>query len=151
MILGLHHAAIAVPSIDKAVAFYCDAVGFEVVMEADIPGGIDVMAQALGISDSEFKVRMIKKGNSCIELFEFAQSEEGEAERAANKLGITHFALVSDDIENDYNNLVEHGVKFNAPLFGGAPARFAYGRDPFGNIFELLENNPGAADAVDFG
>jgi len=150
MILGLHHAAIAVPSIEQAVAFYCDVLGFEVVMEADIPGGIDVMAQALGISDSEFKVRMIKKGNSCIEMFEFGQSEAGEDARPANKLGITHFALVSDDVENDYNNLVDHGVTFNAPLFGAAPSRFAYGRDPFGNIFELLENNPDAADAVDF-
>ena len=151
MILGLHHAAIAVPSIEEALAFYVDVVGFEVVMEADIPGGIDVMAQALGIADSEFKVRMIKKGNSCIEMFEFGKSETGEAARPPNKLGITHFALVSDDIENDYKKLVEAGVTFNAELFGGAPARFAYGRDPFGNLFELLENNPGAADAVDFG
>ncbi len=150
MILGLHHAAIAVASIDDALAFYCDLLGFEVVMNADLPAGIDAMAQALGIDDSEFKVRMIKKGNSCIELFEFGQSQPGDHLRPPNKLGITHIALVSDQIDEDYQQLASNGVTFNAPLFGGAPGRFAYGRDPFGNVIELLEHNPEAADALNF-
>lgn len=150
MILGLHHAAIAVKNIDDALAFYCDLLGFEVVMNADLPSGIDVMAQALGLSDSQFKVRMIKKGNSCIELFEFAQSEAGDADRPANKLGITHIALVSDHIADDYQMLSANGVTFNAALFGAEPGRFAYGRDPFGNIIELLEHNPAAPDALNF-
>jgi hypothetical protein len=38
--------------------------------------------------------------------------------------------------------LEEAGVVFNAPLFGASPSRFAYGRDPFGNVIELLEHNP---------
>ena len=150
MILGLHHAAIAVPSIEQALTFYCDLLGFEVAMQADLPAGIDVMADALGIGDSEFKVRMIKKGNSCIELFEFGQSLPGEEARPPNKIGITHIALVSDAIEEDYQQLADNGVSFNSALFGGAPGRFAYGRDPFGNVIELLENNPDAADAVRF-
>ena len=42
MILGLHHAAIAVPSIEDALAFYSEVLGFEVVMP-DSPSqqGID--------------------------------------------------------------------------------------------------------------
>ena len=36
--------------------------------------------------------------------------------------------------------LEEAGVVFNAPLFGASPSRFAYGRDPFGNVIELLEH-----------
>lgn len=150
MILGLHHAAIAVNNIDDALAFYCDLLGFEVVMNADLPAGIDVMAEALGLSDSQFKVRMIKKGNSCIELFEFAQSKPADDARPANKLGITHIALVSDQIADDYKMLSGNGVVFNAALFGGEPSRFAYGRDPFGNIIELLEHNPAAPDALNF-
>ena len=33
MILGLHHAAMAVPDIQKAVDFYFGVVGFEIVMD----------------------------------------------------------------------------------------------------------------------
>jgi catechol 2,3-dioxygenase-like lactoylglutathione lyase family enzyme len=147
MILGVHHAALAVPDMEKALAFYCEVLGFEIVMQAEVPSGIDVMEQALGTPDSGFKVRMIKKGNSCIELFEFNVSEGGDTRRPANRTGITHIALASDAIAQDYETLVAHEVVFNAPLLGAAPGRFAYGRDPFGNVIELLEHNPDAADA----
>ncbi len=150
MILGVHHAAIAVQDIDSALAFYCDVLGFAVAMEAEIPSEIDVMSEALGIEDSGFKVRMIKKGNSCLELFEFSTAHDGEAQRPVNKLGITHIALASDDIEQDYSVLQQNGVVFNAALLGGPPSRFAYGRDPFGNVIELLEQNPEAAEALSF-
>lgn len=142
MILGVHHAALAVPDMEAALAFYCGSLGFEVVMEAEIPSGIDVMSKSMDIEDSGFKVRMIKKGTSRIELFEFSSAEEGEVNRPVNRIGITHIALTSSDIAEDYVQLTEAGVTFNAELFGAAPGRFAYGRDPFGNVIELLEDRP---------
>ncbi len=143
MILGLHHAALAVENMDAALAFYCDVIGFDVVMEAEIPPGIDAMNQAMDIDDASFKVRMIQKGDSRIELFEFNQSASAEEQRPVNKLGITHIALSSDSVEKDFEYLSANGVKFNAPLFGASPSRFAYGRDPFGNVIELLESTAG--------
>lgn len=150
MILGVHHAALTVPDMAAALAFYCDLLGFEVAMEAELPSGVDVMADALGIEDSAFKVRMIKKGNSCIELFEFKVSETGDSQRPPNRTGITHIALASDAIAGDYEVLSAAGVTFNAALLGVAPTRFAYGRDPFGNVIELLEHNPAAPDSLEF-
>lgn len=142
MILGVHHAALAVPDLEAALAFYCEVIGFEVVMEATVPSGIDVMSEAMGIDDSGFKVRMIKKGTSRIELFEFNSPMEGEQDRPVNRTGITHIGLSSNAIVDDYDRLSANGVAFNAELFGAAPGRFAYGRDPFGNVIELLEHNP---------
>ena len=150
MILGVHHAALAVPDMAAALAFYCDLLGFEVVMEAEVPSGIDVMVEAMGIEDSGFMVRMIRKGNSCIELFEFKVPEAGDPQRPPNRTGITHIALASDSIEEDYERLCAAGVNFNAAPFGAAPSRFAYGRDPFGNVIELLEHNPEAADGLNY-
>jgi len=150
MILGVHHAALAVTDMEAALAFYCGLLGFEVAMEAEVPSGIDLMGEAMGIDDSGFKVRMIKKGNSCIELFEFNVSEHGDTRRPVNRTGITHIALASDNIAEDYEKLAANEVVFNAPLLGAAPSRFAYGRDPFGNVIELLEHNPEAADSLVF-
>jgi catechol 2,3-dioxygenase-like lactoylglutathione lyase family enzyme len=150
MILGVHHPALAVPDVQQALDFYCGVLGFEPVMSADIPSGIAPMNQAFGIDDAGCKVRMIKKGNSCIELFEFNSEEAGDPKRPVNRIGITHFALASDDIEEDYEHLAANGVAFNTPLFGGAPARFAYGRDPFGNVIELLEHAPEAPSGLRF-
>lgn len=145
MILGVHHPALAVPDMKRALDFYCGVLGFRVVMEAELPSGFPPMNEALGLADAGCQVRMLRKGNSCIELFEFAKSEPGTPQRPVNRLGITHLALVTDDYQKDYDHLAAHGVTFNAAPFGGPPQRFAYGRDPFGNVIELLEHAPGAA------
>jgi len=150
MILGVHHPALAVSDVQQALDFYCGVLGFEQVMAADIPSGIAPMNEAFGVDDAGCKVRMIKKGNSCIELFEFNAEEAGDPKRPVNRIGITHFALASDDIEKDYEHLASHGVVFNTPLFGGSAARFAYGRDPFGNVIELLEHAPDAPSGLRF-
>ena len=150
MILGVHHPAIAVPDMAKALDFYCRVLGFEQTMEADIPSGVAPMDEAFGVQDSGCKVRMVKKGNSCIELFEFNSPEEGDSDRPVTKTGITHFALCTDDPEKDFAYLKGEGVEFNSPLFGAAPSRFAYGRDPFGNVIELLEHQPDGASALNF-
>lgn len=141
MILGIHHAAMAVPDIEAALAFYRDLLGFEVVDEVALPPGIAPLAQAFGLPDAGCRVRMLRKGNSFIELFEFDEALPAEPERPVNRAGITHIALASDDIEVDHARLEEAGVVFNAPLFGAAPSRFAYGRDPFGNVIEVLEHD----------
>lgn len=145
MISGVHHVALAVPDLEAALAFYCDLIGFEVVMQAEVPSGVDAVNEAFGIADAGCRVRMLSKGNSRIELFEFKVQQSGEEQRPVNQTGITHFALASDDPVADYHHLAEHGVVFNAPLLGQSPARFAYGRDPFGNVIELLEHEPAGA------
>ena len=150
MILGLHHAAIAVPDISAGLEFYVGLLGFELCAEAELPPGFAPMAQAFGVDDAACRVRMIKKGNSFLELFEFASSVPGEPDRPVNRLGITHIALSSDDADGDYSRLEAAGVAFNAPLFGASPSRFAYGRDPFGNVIELLEHDPESASGRRF-
>ena len=128
MILGVHHPALAVPDMQQALDFYCQILGFEVVMDAEIPSGIAPMDEAFGVADAGCKVRMIKKGNSCIELFEFAAGEAGEAARPVNRQGITHIALATDDYPKDYDHLAANGVTFNTPPMGESPTRWAYGR-----------------------
>lgn len=150
MILGMHHAAIAVPNMQAGLDFYCDVLGFEVCDQASLPPGIAVLAEAFGLDDAGCEVRMIRKGGSFLELFEFAAALDPETDRPVNRLGITHIALATDDPEADRTALEDAGVVFNAPLFGTSPARFVYGRDPFGNVIELLEHNPAGPAARDF-
>ena len=150
MILGVHHPALAVPDMRRARDFYCGVLGFEVAMEADIPSGVPPLDQAFGVADAGCKVCLLRKGNSAIELFEFAQAEQGDAKRPVNRHGITHLALATDDYQKDYDLLRAHGVAFNTPPMGESPSRWAYGRDPFGNVIELLENLPGGPTTLRF-
>ena len=152
MILGVHHPALSVPDLDQALAFYCGKLGFESVMSAEIPSGIAFMNDAFGVRDAGCRLAMVKRGNSCIELFEFASADtpRGDAKRPVNQHGITHICLAADDYEKDYEFLQDAGVEFNTPPNGEAPTRWAYGRDPFGNVIELLEHDPASPTALRF-
>ena len=150
MILGVHHPALAVPDLQKALDFYCGVVGFEPVMEMDLPSGVEALNTAMGVPDAACRVRMLRKGNSCIELFEFASTTPGTRNRPVNRQGITHFALATDEFQQDYDFLAANRVKWNAPPFGDSPSRFAYGRDPFGNVLELLEHVPEAPTSLSY-
>jgi catechol 2,3-dioxygenase-like lactoylglutathione lyase family enzyme len=151
MILGVHHAAIAVPDLAAGLDFYAGVLGFEICSKADLPPGFKPISTAFGIENAACRVRMIREGNSYLELFEFEESLPAEASRPVNRIGITHIALATDDAEADYKRLEGEGVVFNAPLFGAPPSRFAYGRDPFGNVIELLEHDPDGESGRDFG
>ena len=143
MIKGLHHAALAVPDMDEAIAFYCGVLGFEVRMNMDLPAGL--MEQPFNLDRAGCKVRMIHLGSTQIELFEFEHSATGDANRPVNQLGITHIALTSDDVPADHKTLSAAGVVFNTPVQGASPDQWCYGRDPFGNVIELLEEGGGEA------
>ncbi len=137
MIHGVHHPALSVPDMEKALAFYCGVLGFEVVMEADLPAGL--MEVPFAVNAAGCKVRMVAKGATCIELFEFEHAEPGDPKRPVSRHGITHIALASDDVPGDYDTLRAAGVEFNTPPQGESPQQWCYGRDPFGNVLELLE------------
>ena len=79
----------------------------------------------------------------------FARPSGERSRRAAAALDFGNDPA-SDDIAVDYEHLAKNGVAFNAPLFGAAPSRFAYGRDPFGNVIELLEHAPQAPTGLRF-
>lgn len=152
MILGIHHPAISVPSMDEALAFYRDKLGFETVMEIELPAGIEMMSKAFALEEAGYKVAMLRKGNSCIELFEFTGNDvpTADLDRPVNKHGITHICLAANEYEKDFAFLQEAGVRFNTEPNGAAPNRWAYGRDPFGNVIELLEHDPASPGALSF-
>lgn len=137
MILGVDHPAIAVPDLQQALDFYCGVLGFSVAAKFDLPAGL--MEQPFGVANAGCRVRMLHKGGTNIEVFEFQESLPGDAARPVNREGITHIALKSSDVPADYETLRAAGAKFNTPPQGEAPQRWCYGRDPFGNVIELLE------------
>jgi glyoxylase I family protein len=138
MIKGLHHAALAVPDIDAALEFYCGVLGFELEMNVDLPGGL--MEMPFAIDRAGCKVRMVHKGGTQIELFEFEYAEPGSQDRPVNRNGITHIALGSDDVPADVKTLEAAGVVFNTEILGESPEQWCYGRDPFGNVIEVIED-----------
>ena len=141
MIRGVHHPALSVPDLEEALEFYCGVLGFEKVMQAGWPRGVKILDDAIGLEDSSCKVAMVKKGYSCIEIFEFESPTPRAADpnRPVNDHGITHISLDVTDLKAEVDRLRAAGMRFHSAPADMPGDNFVYGRDPFGNVIELLE------------
>jgi len=142
MIHAIDHTAISVPDMEKALWFYGEVLGFEILMNAGWPKGLAHLDQLVGLQDSASKVAMIQLGDTKIELFEYENpAPRGQdPNRPVNDHGYTHIALKVSDLDAEYKRLEEAGVRWNSPPIDLGPNRGAYGRDPFGNTIEFLED-----------
>jgi glyoxylase I family protein len=141
MIRGIHHTAISTGNLDRALKFYRDLLGFEVVFEFEWPTGTEPADQITGLKDSSARTAMLKAGNVLIEVFEYASPppRPGDPRRPVCDHGITHICLDVVDIESEYERLKAAGMRFHCPPLDLGIAKATYGRDPDGNVVELQE------------
>lgn len=151
MIKGLHHASITTADLDRLRRFYCDLLGFEVAFEYAWDAGNAAADAIYGLRDSAVRMAMLHTANACLELFEFANpiGKPGDPQRPICDQGYTHICLQVADIDAEYRRLRAAGMEFNCPpqtMPGLCSA--TYGRDPDGNIVELMEPDPDGPFAI---
>lgn len=142
MILGLHHVAIATTDIDRMRRFYCDLIGYRVVAEGGWEAGDPRRDAFTQFGDSAARYLVLRLGDTYLELFRYSSPchAPGDPDRPVSKPGITHLCVAVRDIDHEYARLRKAGVRFHAdPGPRGAALRATYGRDPDGNVFELVE------------
>ena len=141
---GVDHFGISVSKLDRAVEFYRDLLHLEVVEEGNF-GGV-LYEQILGLPGARGRVALLRGHNVQVELFEFAYPVPmlRSTDRPVCEHGITHFGIQVDDVQADYARLKSAGMTFHSPPieFPGI-GRAVYGRDPDGNVIELLELTQG--------
>jgi len=153
VIIGFHHPGISTPDLDRAVAFYCDHLGFEVKKRQEWSKGSKTADDLHRLKDSAGRSALLRlaprdneedsrRAEVMVEFLEFESPEPAplDPNRRVCESGIAHMCFVVDDCQADYERLVKAGMDFHCPpMGGGTGARLAYGRDPDGNIIELLE------------
>lgn len=143
MIHGIDHTALSVPDMERALDFYCKQLGFEVEMNAGWPKGAKPLDELVGLEDSAAKVAMIALGDTRIELFEY-QNPVGAAQdpdRPVSDHGIVHICLRVSGIEEEVKRLSAAGARFHSDPVPLGKETCIYGRDPFGNVLELIEKH----------
>jgi catechol 2,3-dioxygenase-like lactoylglutathione lyase family enzyme len=150
-IQGVHHIGISVPDIAKAREFYIDLLGaVEEVAPMEWSGSPFIDA-VVGLKDSAAKQFICRLGNTHIEAFEYLnpRSPDQDPDKGVHHFGYTHFALQVDDIKATYERMLAAGIRFHAPpayetivtAADGSKSGYSatYGRDFFGNVFEIME------------
>jgi catechol 2,3-dioxygenase-like lactoylglutathione lyase family enzyme len=151
---GVHHVSISVPDIDVARRFYIDLLGAEEVTAFEWEPGNAWIDAIVGIEGSAARSFMARLKNIHIEVFEYTSpvSEPQDPKRPVSQNGYTHIGFQVDDIVAVHDRMVEAGLTFNtAPDMsvitideqGNKHGHAAtYGRDFFGNLFEIMEIHP---------
>ena len=139
MIHGIHHTAISTGNMERALAFYRDLLGMEVDFDTSFAG--DKADQITALDNAAARIVMLNAGNARIELFEFTAPtpQPSNPQRPVCDHGLTHICLQVSDIDGEYQRLADAGVTFHCPPLQLGRSRATYGRDPDGNVFELLE------------
>ncbi len=139
MIIGIHHVAIGVPDFERGLAFYRDALGFEVVERTAWNGDNPTADAAIGLPGSAAKMAMLKAGNAFIEMWQYSEPAPRDLTSKPSDLGYPHFCLQVDGIEDEYARLQALGMTFVGPPVNFGTISAIYGTDPFGNTIELYE------------
>jgi catechol 2,3-dioxygenase-like lactoylglutathione lyase family enzyme len=147
MIHGIHHVALATGQLDRMVDFYCDVLGFEVVYRSGWQKGSVQIDELVGLPDSAARTAMLRSNSVFVEIFEYSSpaGKPGDPDRPVSDHGYTHICLWVSDIDAEHERLQAAGMRFHCAPHpapdppGRGAVRSVYGRDPDGNVIELLE------------
>ncbi len=141
MNISFHHAGIVVPDLDKGIEFYRHLLGMKELFRFEWDASQTGVKDVIDLEDSAARAAMLGGDGFNVELFEYtAPRQRGDpaAQRACDP-GIRHIAFQFDDIETACDRFIEAGgtLHHDPVLLGNTWA--IYGRDPFGNIVELMQ------------
>jgi len=139
-IKSIDHVGISTPDIARSIRFYRDLLGMKLLEQDQIENQAEY-DRIFGLKNVKAKAAVLRLGSMELELFEFQRPPEQHSDPAppVTRPGIYHLCFAVIDIRKEYDRLKAAGVSFiSAPQdFGTALA--VYGRDPDGNIVELVQ------------
>lgn len=136
------HVSVYVTDLEQSLPFYRDALGLEVLFEADLDGpGLDAVTQSTGASGR--MVGLHVPGGMSIELIQGGR-HRGKVEAGRDTM---IFSLCVADLDAAHENLTRAGIEAIQPPTEIAGLRMFFVRDPDGRRIELIEF-PGQATCV---
>jgi catechol 2,3-dioxygenase-like lactoylglutathione lyase family enzyme len=94
-----------------------------------------------GLRGSAARAVMLRLGDSYLEIFEYASPEPAplDPDRPVCDHGITHVCLQVEDLHAEYGRMKAAGMRFHSDPLTQDSGYVVYGRDPDGNVVELIE------------
>ena len=121
-VIAVDHTGFAVSSLDEAVRFWTEALGFTLERRSEMGG--DFLHQVTGIADPKVQTAIVQAPNGfVVELLQYSNGRHnGSAPESAGAIGAAHLALTVSDIHNAIARVEAAGWKVNGtpqPIPGG--------------------------------
>ena len=143
-VLATNHTSFTVSDLDRSVAFFRDALGFEVTSKA--PRNPDIVSRITGIPGTEMLIAYVRGPGHSLELIQYLGPKEGRGRVRSLPcdVGFAHVAYDVDDIGAAIEAAADHHVHVigevavidQGPNAGG---KVAYLRDPDGVTIEFIQ------------
>jgi catechol 2,3-dioxygenase-like lactoylglutathione lyase family enzyme len=147
-VLGLHHIKIIASDLSRSLAFYRDALGFELLYEAE-RSKLPVYDQLMGYENIHLKLAMMRKADQgpLLALMQFLNPPSESPHRELYQAGGVALALQVRDLETVIGNLLKRNVLIlchpqDIIRDEKRVASAAYIADPDGLRIELYEPFP---------
>lgn len=137
MDLTAHHYGVTVSDLDRAVAFYRDVLGLDVLAEFSV-GGTE-FATGVGVDGASADFVHLDAGDTRIELVEYEPKGETRSENDLNQPGAKHLGLSVDDVEAVYEELPDDVETISEPQTTESGTTILFVVDPEGNLVEVLD------------
>jgi catechol 2,3-dioxygenase-like lactoylglutathione lyase family enzyme len=128
MIIGILQTTLLVRDYDEAIAFYCGKLGF-------------VVTEDTQLSNKRW-VRILPPGGQGSEILLSKAVNQDQTEVIGKQAaGRVLFFMSSDNLENDYKNLLSLGVEFTEHPRNESYGKVAVFKDLYGNRIDLIQQN----------
>jgi catechol 2,3-dioxygenase-like lactoylglutathione lyase family enzyme len=133
----VHHFGVTVADLDRAIDFYREIFGFEVLDRFTVSG--EAFSTAVGVEEATGTFAHLDGDGTRIELIEY--EPEGEVCNVANvnQPGTTHVGHAVSDIDGFYESLPDDVETLSEPRTTESGSRILFVRDPEDNLVELIE------------
>ena len=142
MIHGIHHTSFTVRNIERSIAFYRDLLGMKVTWDSAAAGVSfkgPIADSVTGCPGTEQRLVFLATGDGRIELVEYTPTGKPQVDNKASDTGSAHVCFKTENIDEIYQKLREHGVRIHCVPQDLGFAKVMYFRDPDGIILEAFE------------
>lgn len=135
--LSAHHVGITVSDLDRAVEFYRDVLGLDVLTRFSVGG--EEFATGVGVENASANFAHLDADGARVELVEYDPEGDDDTGRDINQAGAKHLGLAVDDLDSFYEALPEDVETISEPQTTESGTRILFVRDPDENLVEVLE------------
>ena len=137
---NIRHIGIVIFDIQKSLEFYEKYLGFTLVKRMEEGG--TYLDELLCIKNTKVTtIKLTDKNNQLIELLYFHNPKAKIINNELDNIGLTHFAITVENIDEIYSCLMQQNVEFLSTPHTSPDgyAKVAFCQDPNGVYIELVE------------